>query len=123
MITNTFLNTICAAINDETFMTPSYLAVATTVVSAILSTDSALSGEIGSRESMTGTRVNNIVTYDAIRSGVDVINTQTGDVLTSFGLFPLSTGPNLLSGVVVSGVTHTTNFDIEIITQIKVDRA
>lgn len=121
-VTNTFLNEITKAINSESYIVPAYIAVATTEVAAINTTDTVLSGEIGGRMSTTNVRVDNNLNMSAIRTSASVINTEDGDDIKSTGLFDTTSGAYLLTGVVVAGVTHTTNFDIEIEFGLTIDR-
>jgi len=110
------------ALAGESYSTASYLAVATTEVANILVTDTALAGEIGTREALDITRTSNSVDFTAIRSGADVIDTSNGDDIKSSGTMTASSGGILLSGATHGGITQTTNFDLEFIYQQTVDR-
>lgn len=121
-IVDTFLNEQAKAINGESFVVPTHLAVATTVVTAIATTDTDLSGEIGTREALSGSRVDNVTSLSAVRSGADVQDTANGDEIKSSGIFSAITSGELLSGVVHGGITQTTNFDIEFVYDITVNR-
>lgn len=121
-ITDGFLTNIAKAMNNESFQIPDYLGVATDVVASIGTTDSTLSGEIGSRIEFSGSRSNNIVTLTAIRSSVSVIDQENGDTLNTSGAFGDSTGDTLFAGVIHNGITQTTNFDIEFQYEITYDR-
>lgn len=123
MITDLWLTEVAKSQNAESYVVPGYYAVATTVVSSILSTDTALAGEIGSRVALTKSRASSTVTYTATRSAASVVNTSTGDVLASIGMLNAATGGTFLQGVVIGGVTQTTNFDIEMITTLTPTRS
>jgi len=113
MITDTFLQEVAKHINGETGTIPSHLAVATGSVTEINPTDTALTGEIRTRESLSSVRTVNDVSFTAISSGADVVDTSNGDAITNAGIFNASSGVSLFEGVVLTGITQTTNFDIE----------
>lgn len=124
-VTDTFLNELAKHINDEASNMPNYLAVGTTEVTNIATTDTAIAGEIGTRVLLTKFRANNEIETSAIRSAAVVENTVDGDALNSAGLFNTitqSTTDLLLTGIAVNGVLQTTNFDVEYITTIEVLR-
>jgi len=121
-VTNILLKEITKAINSESYIVPAYIAVATTEVASINTTDTVLSGEIGARMSTANTRTDNNLVMSAIRTSASVVDTANGDDIKTTGLFDTTSGAYLLTGVVVSGVTHTTNFDIEIEFGLTVDR-
>ena len=52
--TDTWLEEQSKAMNGEAYVIAGYLAVATTVVTGINTTDTALEGEIGTRVALTG---------------------------------------------------------------------
>lgn len=116
------LNNVAAALNSETYLVPGYLAIGTTEVTVINTTDTVLAGEISDRESLSTARINNSVEYTAINSGADV-DTSAGWDIKTVGSMSAETGGLLMTGVVVSGVTQTTNFDIEVVTTINVNRS
>jgi len=121
-ITNNFLNEIAKSINDESYEVSTSQAVATTIVASIYTTDTSLSGEIGARTSLSGTRTNNELEFTSLRSSTSVLDTTDGDKLKSTGLLTATSGGILLTGVVLSGITQTTNFDLEVVTSISVNR-
>ena len=110
------------AYNGESFTIPSHLAVATTVVTNIDTTDTSLSGEIGTRLELTGSRTNNVISLSAVRSGSIVQDGTNGDSIKSSGILSALTDGNLHAGVVHGGITQTTNFDIEFVYQITTGR-
>lgn len=125
MNTDIFLEENAKAANNESYSILNYLTVATGVKSAVASNDTQLAGEIGSRISVSNTRNNNSVTFSGIRSAAVVQNTVSGDTLTQVGFFntaTASTSDPLLTGVVVSGITQTTNFDIEVVYNLTYER-
>jgi len=126
MITDEFEKDIAKFLNEETSRVPNYLAVGTTAITAYGPTDTDCDGEIGTRLALSNSRVDNVVEYSAIRSGATVIDTASGDSYGSVALFNTitqsTTDPSEV-GIAVSGVTQTTNFDVEVVTNIRVNRA
>jgi hypothetical protein len=120
VITDTWLSEIAKSMNNESFITPSYLAVGTSA--SILTTDTVLSSEIGTRNALTGARTGNAVTYTAIRSGAALVNPTTGDTLAVSGLMSASTNGYLLTGATHAGILQTTNFDVEFVYTITTTR-
>ena len=121
-VTNTFLNELAKAINGESYLTASHIVAGSTDVSTIDTSDTTIQGELGSRISTSGSRTDNNVEFSAIRSGAVVIDTTNGDDINSAGLLTAETGGELLSGITLGGVTQTTNFDIEFIFDLTVER-
>lgn len=121
-ITDTFLEEMAKAVNGESFTVPTYLAVATTQVTSISTEDTSLSGEIGTRGPLTGSRTDNVTTLSVVRSGTLVIDTTNGDDIRSSGLFDASSNGNFFTGVVHGGITQTTNFDIDFVYQLTTSR-
>jgi len=125
MITDNFLYEISKALNGDGYLIPAYLAVGTTDITAIDSADTSISGEIGTRKTVTLSRSTNTNEFSAIRSSTDVEDTVNGDNLESMGLFnnlTQSTSEKLLTGVALSGITQTTAFDIEFVVNLEVNR-
>ena len=111
MITDTELNEIAKSLNNESYKLINYLAVGTTEITSVLSTDTTIAGEIGSRNSLTSSRILNEVSYTGFRNSSNVVNTAEGDIIESIGLFNTntqSTTDKLLIGVAVNGITQTT---------------
>jgi len=122
MITNSFLNEVASAITSNTFVTPGYLGVATTVVSSIGATATSLSGEIGDRVILTKTVSGRQASYAGVRTVASVVTVSTGDNIQSVGLLTGSTSGNLHQGIVIGGLTQTTNFNLEVDVNVIVDR-
>jgi len=124
-VTDTFLEEIAKAMNSESYVIPAYQAVGTSGVLVIAASDTALSSEIGSRVSLSTTRTLNEIEFSGIRSGAVVIDTTNGDDIRSTGMFNTateSTSDKLLQGIATNGITQTTNFDVEFITNIQWNR-
>lgn len=121
-VVDTMLNEVAKSINGESFIIPSHLAVASTTVSAIATTDTSLSGEIGTRVELEGSRTSNVISFSGLRSGTDVVDTTNGDSIKSSGIFDQVTSGELLIGVVHGGITQTTNFDIDFVYEVTVNR-
>ena len=120
--TNNYLNQTANAMSGNTYYIPNYLAVATTEVTAIATDATALEGEIGTRETVSNTVSENIITYTAIRDTASVIDTANGDDINSSGLHGTISGNDLMAGVIHNGITQTTNFDLEFIYEFTIDR-
>ena len=126
MIQDRFITEVSQAIGGESFNIPEYSAVSTSIASTdIDATDISLVGEIGTRIDNTISRLDNAVSYTALRSGTtDIVATSGGDLITGFGTFIESTGDNLMTEVALDvPFTHTSSFDVEIITTINVARS
>ena len=113
VITNSYLENVANAMTGNTYVIPSYISVATTTVSSIATNASVLLGEIGTRVPITSTSNGNTITHTAIRTPAFVIDTINGDDIEAVGLNSGLTGNNLQEGLVVSGITQTTNFNVE----------
>ncbi len=122
-ITDNYLYEITKAANNESYVIPSYQAVGTSEVASISTSATALDGEIGSRTSGTLSRSLNELTFSSTRTTADVVSTATGDTLKSTGVFSAATASTFLFGVPISGITQTTNFDIEFVTTLVFDRS
>ena len=112
-ISDRFLEEHAKAMNGETFIIPSYLAVGSADVDSISNAATTLSDEIGTRVAMTGSRTDNTLKISAIRSGTAVIDTVNGDDITQSGAHGTLAGSDLLVSAIHNGVTQTTNFDLE----------
>lgn len=124
-ITDTTLNEVAKAIANESFLVPNYLATGTTIVTSINTTDTSLSGETGDRIALTGSRTNNEIEFTATRSASDVVDTTNGDAIKSSGLHNTDTAATsdpLLFGVVHAGITQSTDYDLEFIYTVRVQR-
>lgn len=124
VVTDTFLTNIAKAINGEVDRVPAYLLVGTTEVSSISTSASTLSGEAGTRVALSGSRSGNIVTLSGTRSSTQVLS-STGDPIYSFGMSSwasANTSDDLFTGVLLSGTTQTTNYDLEFINTISIER-
>lgn len=113
MITDTYLTQVAKALNSESYTMPNYLTVGTTVITSVTSTDTAISGEIGTRFSATNSRAGTQVLYTGIRSSTSVVNTTNGDAIASVGLLNGTSAGTLMVGEIVSGLTQTTAFDVQ----------
>ena len=121
-ITDIFEIEVAKAIAGESASMPSHTGVSSDAV-AVLTTDTSLSNEMGTREAVTTARTDNTIQFTSIRSSVDVIDTVSGDPIRQVGIFNTATQPNgLLAGTTVDGVTQTTSFDLEIIFDLEVVR-
>lgn len=108
---NNWLNEIAKAANGESAATLSHLAATTTTLTIDV-TDTALTGETPTRTALTGSRVNNTVTYTGTKTGASIA-TSDGETLLGAGFLSASTGGTLLSAFTLPSLIHTTNYDIE----------
>jgi hypothetical protein len=120
MINDKYLEQCARAFNGESFSKPTHLLVSTNdiTLSSTLAT-TAITGEIGTRGALTSDRDDNVVTFNFLRSGVNVINTATGDDIKTIMLLTAVTGGDIMTGLNVGGLLQTTNFDIDIDWQIR----
>jgi hypothetical protein len=126
MINDRFITETAQAIAGEAFSIPSYSVVSTDIATTdIDATDTSLDGEVGTRKVNTISRLTNSVSYSAIRSGTtDIVATSGGDTIDGFGTFISSTGDNLMTEVALdTPFTHTSSFDVEMITTIDIARS
>ena len=126
MIQDRFITEVAQAVAGESFSIPSYSVVSTNIAATdIDASDISLDGEAGTRKVNTISRNTNSVSYSAIRSGTtDIVATSGGDVIQGFGTFVASTGDNLMTEVALdTPFTHTSSFDVEMITTINIARS
>lgn len=123
-VTDNMLEELAKVYSSESYTIPAYLAVGTglSITSAILTTQTELDDEIGDRNTLTISRDTNVLSFETIRSSVDVVNTAIGDVLTNVGLLSSTSGGTLHTINVLPSLTQTTNFDIEFLTSITIGR-
>lgn len=112
MITDLALVETAKALAVESYVTPSYLVWGSSAIVENASSTS-LSGEAFSRNTTTDSRVYNTVTWTAIKSGA--LASSSGDLLYSVGLNNSSSGGTHLAEKLLSSLTHTTAFDVEIV--------
>jgi len=113
MITDTFVNGIANAIAGQTYVYPNFVAYGTSEVESYEPDDDSVYGEIGTRGTITQSVSGNVASFTATRLSTDVITNTTGDDIGSVGLMATTSGDDLLAGVVVGSLTHTTNFNLE----------
>lgn len=121
MIIETFLEELAKAINSEGYSVPTHMAEGSSTMT--INTDtSVLTGEYPSRQAVSSSRVNNITTFNALRTGASVAS-SSGEVVYTFGLYDSSSSGNLLTAVLASSILHTTSFDIDVDWDITIERA
>jgi len=121
VITDKYLEEMAKAAAGSTFDTLNYFSVGETVA-VIGTTTAVLPGEVGSRKATSVARTDNVIEFTATRLATDVVDTIDGDDIKTFGSNVASSGSDLLSGVSVAGVTHTTAFDLDLILTVSVVR-
>jgi len=122
MITDTFINGIANAIVGQTFVYPNFTAYGTSEVEAYEADDDSVYGEIGTRGTLTKSVSGNVSSYTSTRLAVDVVTNTTGDDIGSVGLMATTSGDDLLAGIVVGSLTHTTNFNLETDVDVMIER-
>lgn len=112
-VLNNLLTEAAKAFAGESYDTISHLAFSTDGSFAVSVSDTSLSGEAGTRVSVTGTRSTATVTFNGIRTGASV-SSSAGETLTGAGLLSASSGGTLLSEITLPDLLHTTSYDIEV---------
>jgi len=113
VLTDTFLTAMAKAINNESYNVVSHLAVTSDTSFEASTSATNIGSELGTREATSNTRSGTTVTFSAIRSGADVIDTTSGDTLTGLGYFDAVSGDGLHTNIELPSVNQTTGFDIE----------
>jgi uncharacterized protein YbjT (DUF2867 family) len=107
------LENVAKAMAGESFSYPTHNVFATGDNSLLDPSDTALVGEIGSREAVTTARIGSAITWTSVRSGTDVVDTANGDNLTAVSLDIASTGGSTQLSTVIDEL-QTTAFDLEL---------
>ena len=123
-VTDIMLEELAKSYASEGFTVPAHLAVGTetSITSAVLTAQTEVAGEIGTRDSLAVSRINDQVTFDTIRSATSVLDTTNGDALTNVGFLSATTGGDLHMINVIAGITQTTAFDIEFVNTVTFGR-
>ena len=114
-ILNNEINESAKAFNGESRVTPSHMGFTETSLTIDVA-DTSLTGEIGSRITLTGSRSLNTVELVGLRLSTDVVDTSNGDDLKGQATFSASTSGTMLIEDNIAGLLHTKNFDVEFIT-------
>ena len=120
-VMNNYLEELAKANNGESHVYPGFDAVSTTAITTDV-TDTVLDGEIGNRLTLTGTRVDNQVSWSGLRLSTDVVDTSSGDTLRSIGMLSDSSGGTLFTEQSPFQILHTTSFEIEFINNVIIRR-
>lgn len=110
-VTDTHLENLAKAMNNETYTYPAYVAVSTSDTD-ISATDTTLSQEQGTRDVFLADRDVETVSLSAIRSGTQVTQ-YGGETLVSGAAFSASSSGDMHFVFTVPSITQTTNFDIQ----------
>lgn len=111
MITDNLLIGMAKLLNSESYDIPAYLTVSSDSNFDASTTASSIPGEVGSREALSNTRSDKVVTFETVRSGATA--SISGDILYGVALMPSSTGDDAQLLVELPGINHTQNFDID----------
>jgi len=120
-IQNLYLTEVAKLINGESADLPSHIGFSNQDGS-ITTSSTSLTNEIGSRGLVSTTRTGTEVTYVGTRAAGDVVDTTNGDTLEEIGYFNDSSGSNMQFFIDLAPITHTTNFDVEVSFQVKIQR-
>ncbi len=120
-IYDNYLKEVAKSTNGESFVYPTHDLFSTDAVTVDV-TATSVTGEIGSRKSLTGARVDNQVQWSALRTSADVVDTSNGDTLKSIGMITASSGGTLMTVQSPFQILHTTNFEVEFINNVIIRR-
>lgn len=109
------------ALNGESFKLIEFFAVSGSTVEEPPSS-TAFPGQIGDRLPTARSRLGDTITFNAVRSSVDVVDITDGDDLNQVALTFLATGDETAASTPINEITHTINFDLELIAELKVSR-
>jgi len=116
-VMNIWLEEMAKSANGESFVYPGFDAVSTDGITTDV-TDTSLDGEIGTRLTLTGTRVDNQVQWSGLRLSTDVVDTSNGDTLRSLGMLSATSSGTLLTEQSPFQLLHTASFEIEFINNV-----
>jgi len=111
MITDNLLVGMAKLAAGEGYTVTGYGTVSSDSSFSATATTDSVSGELGSRSSVTPSRTDKTVNYSFVRSGS--VASSAGDVLYGVALMPLSTGDGCQVAVELPGLTQTQSFDID----------
>lgn len=118
---DTYLTEAAKALNDESFLLPNYVGISNKD-STVGTTANSLTNEIGGRSSASSSRNNDTVTYEAVRSSTDVVDTTNGDTIEEIGFFDKSTGGTMLTFDDIPSIEQTIDFDVDITKNVTLER-
>lgn len=110
---NNLLENTAKALAGESFVSINSLSVSSGTSFDDSPDSSDVGTELGSREVVSISRIDNITSFNAIRSGVDVVDVTNGDVLSGASWWSEQTGGILLTTLALPSISQTTAFDIE----------
>ena len=116
-VMDNYLKELAKSTNGESHVYPGFDAVSTTAITTDV-TDTSLSGEIGSRLTLTGTRTDSQVQWSGLRLSTDVVDTSNGDTLRSLGMLSATSSGTLLTEQSPFQLLHTASFEIEFINNV-----
>ena len=120
VIPNAHLNEVAKAMSGDSFVTPLYYGFSSTLTTTDV-TDTSMTGEYGSRLSITRTRSDNINSYTTIKTGALV--STSGETIKGVAMFSASTSGTLMTETAIPTINQTNSFDIEFVSQITYDRS
>ncbi len=121
MIYDTWLVELAKSINSESFVVPAYIAAASTAPTVLDPSTTVVTGEIGTRVSLTGVRGENEVVYTGVRTGASITN-PTGDEIKLISMAASLINGTILDGIIIGGLVQTTAFDVEFLNTIEFRR-
>ncbi len=118
-ILNNQIYEVAKSINGESHVAPTHLGFTEDELDINIS-DTTLPNEIGSRNTLSGSRSLNTIEFSALRLSTDVVDTVNGDDIKGIGTFDAVTSGTMLIENDVIGLLQTTNFDVEFIDTINI---
>jgi hypothetical protein len=114
MINNNMLYGIAALTVGTATAIPAYLALGSTD-GTLTSGDTITSGEFSRLALTSKTSVNNVLTWDLVRTGASATSTP----INTIGLWTSSTGGALWCNVLTSSLIQSTAFDVDFSVQVQ----
>jgi len=116
-----YLEETAKALNNESYSLPSHVGISNQD-SSVGVTANSLTNEIGSRLTANSSRNNNTVSYQAVRSSTQVVDTTNGDTIEEIGLFDASSGGDMFTFDDIPSIEQTIDFDVDITKNVTIER-
>ena len=116
-----YLEETAKALSNESYSLPSHVAISNQD-SSVGVTANSLTNEIGSRLSSNSNRNGDTVSYEAVRSSTDVVDTTNGDTIKEIGFFDASSGGDMLTFDDIPSIEQTIDFDVDITKNVTPER-
>jgi len=116
-----YLEETAKALSNESYSLPSHVAISNQD-SSVGVTANSLTNEIGSRLASNSNRNDDTVSYEAVRSSTDVVDTTNGDTIEEIGFFDASSGGDMLTFDDIPSIEQTIDFDVDITKNVTPER-